>query len=55
MDVEVEMVRLRAPLGTDEANHGTNRYRVDNDGVIVVPREAVEPLVSVGGFHLIEE
>lgn len=34
----VEMVRLRAPMGTDEANLGTHRFRVHDDGTIEVPK-----------------
>jgi hypothetical protein len=30
-------------FGQEEANHGTARYPVDNDGLIEVPLEAVGP------------
>jgi hypothetical protein len=43
-------VKLTAPLGTDEANFGTERLRVDNDGTVDVPEEAVDSLVHMGGF-----
>jgi hypothetical protein len=43
---------LRAAFGQDEANHGTARYSVGNDGLIRVPFEAVGPLTNVGGFVL---
>lgn len=46
--------RLRAPTGTDEANHGETRYPV-RDGFVDVPAEAVEPLTRVGGFVLLGE
>lgn len=45
-----DLVALLAPAGTDEANHGTVRYRVDSDGLMRVPPEAVFFLISTGGF-----
>jgi hypothetical protein len=45
-----DLIRLRAAFGQDEANHGTARYSVDNDGLIQVPPEAVGPLTTTGGF-----
>jgi hypothetical protein len=45
-----ERIALRAVFGQDEANHGTTRYRVDADGLVLVPREAVPFLTSTGGF-----
>ena len=45
-----ELVALRAVFGQDEANHGTVRYRVDNDGRVRVPREAAVHLLRNGGF-----
>ncbi len=47
-----ELVALRAVFGQDEVNHGTARYRVDGDGLVRVPREAVLFLISNGGFAL---
>ncbi|MBV9553854.1 MAG: hypothetical protein JO032_13815, partial [Alphaproteobacteria bacterium] len=44
-----ELVALRAAFGQDEATHGARRYRVDNDGIVLVPREAVAPLIHTGG------
>jgi hypothetical protein len=41
---------LRAAFGQDEANHGAVRYLVDDDGLIRVPLEAVDPLTTIGGF-----
>jgi hypothetical protein len=41
---------LRAAFGQDEANHGTMRYPVDNDGLVRVPLEAVAFLTGTGGF-----
>ena len=47
--------KLRAPKGTDEANFGTHLYRVDNDGTVDVPDDAVPYLTSVGAFETIDE
>jgi hypothetical protein len=43
-----DLIELIAPHGTDEANHGTERYRVDNNGRIRVPREAAFHLIRAG-------
>jgi hypothetical protein len=43
-------VRLIAPAGTDEANIGTTRYRVHDDGTIIVPAEAVFALTHGADF-----
>jgi hypothetical protein len=43
-----DLIELIAPYGTDEANHGTERYRVDNNGRIRVPREAAFHLIRAG-------
>jgi len=45
-----DLIPLRAAFGQDEANHGTQRYPIDGDGLVRVPLEAVGPLISVGGF-----
>lgn len=47
-----ELIALRAVFGQDEANHGTARYRVDAEGLVRVPPEAVDFLISKGGFAL---
>lgn len=47
-----DFLDLVAPGGCDEANHGTERYRVDNDGRVRVPREAAEWLIRKGGFKV---
>ena len=47
-----ELIALRAVFGQDEANHGTRRYRVDAEGLVHVPPEAVGFLISKGGFAL---
>lgn len=47
--------RLKAPAGTDEANFGTEKYRVDNDGTVVVSDEAAGPLLERGGFTLVSD
>ena len=49
-----DLVLLRAAFGQDEANHGTDRYAVDSEGLVQVPMEAVAPLITVGGFVLTE-
>lgn len=46
--------KLRAPVGTDEANYGQTRYRVNNDGVVDVPDDAASALMDVGGFVAID-
>jgi hypothetical protein len=43
-----DLIELAAPGGCDEANHGTERYRVDNNGRIRVPREAAFHLIRAG-------
>ncbi|HEY3910383.1 MAG TPA: hypothetical protein VGM07_10870 [Stellaceae bacterium] len=48
----IELIALRAVFGQDEANHGTARYRVDAEGLVHVPPEAVDFLISKGGFVL---
>jgi hypothetical protein len=45
-----DLIELVAPGGCDEANHGTARYRVDNDGRVRVPREAAFWLIRKAGF-----
>jgi len=52
---KLKLVRLKAPEGADEANYGEERFRVDNDGTVLVPQAAVADLVAVGGFSLIPE
>jgi hypothetical protein len=47
-----ELIALRAVFGQDEANHGMGRYRVDGDGLVHVPPEAVAFLTCRGGFAL---
>ncbi len=48
-----KMVRLYAGEGQDEANYGTERFRVHEDHTLEVPSEAVDSLVRVGGFERI--
>lgn len=43
-------VRMRPPVGVDEANHGVERFTKRDDGSIWVSPEAVEPLMRVAGF-----
>ena len=49
------MTKLKAPAGADEANFGTERFRVDNDGDVDVPEAAVEDLVHTGGFTVVKD
>jgi hypothetical protein len=50
-----KMVRLVAPAGTDECNFGTTRYRVADDGTVVVPEEVAKDLVHGAGFAMAAE
>jgi len=43
-------VKMRAPKGTDQVNHGDTAYVTDKSGNVEVPAEAVAPLLAVGGF-----
>jgi hypothetical protein len=52
MAAREDLIELVAPGGCDEANHGTERYRVDNNGRIRVPREAAFWLIRSGGFRV---
>jgi hypothetical protein len=49
---EEQMVRLIVPPGTDEANYGTTRYKVHDDGTITVPAEVAKDLAHGAGFSL---
>ena len=49
-----ELVRLRGTRGQDEVNAQGVSYRV-RWGFATVPKEDVEPLLRVGGFHLAAE
>lgn len=44
------MIALRAMFGQDEVNHGTTRYCVGADRLVIVPWDAAEPLLKRGGF-----
>jgi hypothetical protein len=47
------LVRLLAPPGTDEANIGTNKYKVHDDGFFYVGcEENLEGMLKVGGFTI---
>ncbi|HYA07493.1 MAG TPA: hypothetical protein VEF90_16530 [Xanthobacteraceae bacterium] len=41
--------KLHVQKGTDEVNFDGKLYRVDNNGDVEVPVEAIEPLLKVGG------
>ena len=44
------LIALRAEFGQDEANHGTERYRVGDDRVVLVPRTVAIYSVNNAGF-----
>jgi hypothetical protein len=49
-------LRLIAPIGTDEANEGTTRFRVGLDGTVVMPFEIAQHFLhNVSGFVLAPE
>jgi len=50
----MDLVRLIAPSGCDEANYGEHRFKVHDDGTVLVPQEAVEGLLHTGGFAMAE-
>jgi hypothetical protein len=51
-----QMMRLRAQKGTDEANIGTNRYPIHDDGFFYIPSgENIEGLLTLGGFTIAED
>ncbi len=50
-----KMVRLYAGEGQDEANYGTERFKVHDDRTLEVPSEAVDSLVRIGGFTRIAD
>jgi hypothetical protein len=54
-NINRKMVRLYAGEGQDEANYGTERFRVHEDHTIEVPSEAVDSLVRIGGFEQIAD
>jgi hypothetical protein len=41
---------LLVTQGSDEANDGTSRYRVETDGTVRVPADVAERLMLGGGF-----
>jgi hypothetical protein len=47
------LIALRAEFGQDEANHGTERYRVGDDRVVLVPRMVAIYLVNNAGFCVV--
>ncbi|HXC12695.1 MAG TPA: hypothetical protein VNV39_07615 [Stellaceae bacterium] len=49
-----DLIALRAMFGQDEANHGTVRYRVGLDGLVLVPPEVAVSLVNNGGFAVVK-
>ncbi len=49
------LIALRAVFGQDEVSHGTVRYRVDADGLLLVPQEVARYLANNAGFQMIKE
>jgi hypothetical protein len=49
---EEQMVVLIAPRGTDEANYGTTRYKIHDDGTITVPMSVAVDLMHGAGFAM---
>lgn len=49
------MKKMKAPIGSEGANFGTKLFKLDDNGDVFVPDEAVETLAGVGGFELIIE
>ncbi|NTG73296.1 hypothetical protein G6M02_08135 [Agrobacterium rhizogenes] len=49
------MKKLKAPVGADGANIGTSLFKLDTDGNVTVPDDAVQTLVGVGGFSIIAD
>jgi hypothetical protein len=47
-----DLIELVAPGGCDEVNHGAERYRVDNNGRVRVPREAAFWMIRSAGFRV---
>ncbi len=45
-----DLIALRAVFGQEEVNHGTARYRVGIDGLVIVPPEVAVCLINNGGF-----
>ncbi|MBV8735922.1 MAG: hypothetical protein JO007_01435 [Alphaproteobacteria bacterium] len=48
------LIALRAVFGQDEVSHGTVRYRVDADGLVLVPPEVARCLVNNAGFEVVK-
>ncbi|NTF67967.1 hypothetical protein [Rhizobium rhizogenes] len=49
------MKKLKAPIGADGANIGTSLFKLDTDGNVTVPDDAVQTLIGVGGFSIIAD
>lgn len=51
-----DKIRLKASAGTDEANQGTRRFRVDpNTQEVEVDADAAPALIERGGFEPVEK
>lgn len=46
------MIRLIPPKGTTGFSHGGEHFEAGDDGTVLAPTEAVDPLCRVGGFTL---
>ncbi|WP_271024972.1 hypothetical protein [Rhizobium sp. RCAM05973] len=49
------MKKLKAPIGSEGANIGTTLFKLDPDGNVIVPDDAVQTLVGVGGFEIVAD
>ena len=49
------LIALRAVFGQDEVSHGTVRYRVGADGLLLVPPEVARCLTNNAGFQMIKK
>lgn len=49
------LIALRAVFGQDEVSHGTVRYRVGADGLLLVPPEVARCLANNAGFQMIKK
>jgi hypothetical protein len=49
------MTKLKAAVGTDEANVGTTDYKIPTDRIIDVPDDQVADLIARCGFSVVDD